>query len=202
MASTNYIYVDLKTNVENCKLQEKILQGSTNRTFAFTLFDRGKQSLLDSTAEISIITLYDPKIVDGKLSTKGSFVLDKNNANYDITIVEEMLGGQKFSIIHSPFHEEFVTFAGNCELIVRIVENGIETYTYSMMYVVDRNDGYFPQSIPDNLPNYKGILKSIEDLKNSKAEKDLSNVSDSDFKAKINKSGVGNIETASQIKTA
>lgn len=50
MASTNYIYVDLKTNVENCKLQEKILQGSTNRTFAFTLFDRGQQSLLGASA--------------------------------------------------------------------------------------------------------------------------------------------------------
>ncbi|MGL5717813.1 MAG: hypothetical protein ACRCX2_32730, partial [Paraclostridium sp.] len=202
MASLNYIYQDLKTNVENCKLQEKILQGSTNRTFAFTLFDRAKQSLLDPTAEVSAIILYDPKIIDGKLFTQGSYVLDKNATGYDITIIEESLGGQKFSIVHVPFHEEFVTFAGNCELVLRILENGIETYTYSMQYVVDRNDGYFAQSLPNNLPTYKNLLKMVEDIKLAKAEKDLSNVSDSDFKAKVNKSGVGNIETASQIKSA
>lgn len=57
MASKNYIYQDLKTNVENCKLQDKLLQGSTNRTFAFTLFDRGVQSLLDSNAEVTVIVL-------------------------------------------------------------------------------------------------------------------------------------------------
>ncbi|MGL5714997.1 MAG: hypothetical protein ACRCX2_18420, partial [Paraclostridium sp.] len=76
MVSLNYIYQDLKTNVENCKLQDKLLQGSTNRTFAFTLFDRGQQSLLGASAEITAIVLYDPRIIDGKLVTQGSFVLD------------------------------------------------------------------------------------------------------------------------------
>lgn len=200
MASKNYIYQDLKTNVENCKLQDKLLQGSTNRTFAFTLFDRGVQSLLDSNAEVTAIVLYEPKFIDGVFSYKGSYVLDKNTQGYDIIIQQETLGGKQFSVVLIPFHEQFVSYAGNCEFILKVSENGIETYTYSMQFVVDRNNAYMPQSLPNNLPMYKDLMLDIENLKSTKANKDLSNISNVDFKNKAKASGSVGFQTGGEIK--
>lgn len=40
MPTQNYIYQDLRTNAPNCELPDSILQGTTERTFAFTLFDK------------------------------------------------------------------------------------------------------------------------------------------------------------------
>ncbi|MGL5191855.1 MAG: hypothetical protein ACRC7S_19610 [Cetobacterium sp.] len=200
MPTQNYIYQDLRTNAPNCELPDSILQGTTKRTFAFTLFDRDKQSLLEQNAEITAVVIYDPKYVNGQLVYKGSFVLDKNNANYNITTVKESIGGNDFTVVLVPFHEEFTTFAGNCEFILKIVESGIVSYSYQMQFTVDRNDGYFPQSIPNNLPSFQSLLQEITDLKSNKADKTLKNVSDQDFINKAQGAGIGNAETGKQIK--
>ncbi|MGL5715372.1 MAG: hypothetical protein ACRCX2_20305, partial [Paraclostridium sp.] len=194
----NYIFQDLKTNSSNCRLEEKLLQGTTNRVFAFTLFDRAKQALLSPTAEISVVILYDPRIVNGSLVYAGSYVMDKTNPDYNITTRETQID-DKFTIIYVPFVEEYVTYAGNCELILQIKENGILTYTYGMHYTIDRNDAYFSKSIPNNLPTFTSLSKQVKLLFESKAEKNLSNVSDQDFKNKAVASGASKIYTGDDI---
>ncbi|MGL5716933.1 MAG: hypothetical protein ACRCX2_28210, partial [Paraclostridium sp.] len=195
----NYIFQDLKTSAPNCKLEERLLQGTTNRTFAFTLFDRGKQSLLDPTAKITVIALYNPRVVNGVFMYDGSFALNPSDTGYNVTVRETQID-EKFSIIYVPFRDEYVSYAGKCEFILKIEENGINTYTYSMEYNVDRNDAYFNKSIPNNLPSFSLLQKQIADMQLNKANKTLDNVDNAVFKAKAINSGIGKAETASQIK--
>ncbi|MGL5716979.1 MAG: hypothetical protein ACRCX2_28445, partial [Paraclostridium sp.] len=197
---TNYIFQDLKTNVPNCKLEERVLQGTTNRTFAFTLFDRAKQALLSPTAEISVVVLYDPKVVNGSVTFAGSYVMDKNNPGYNITTRETQID-EKFTIVYVPFVEEYVTYAGNCELILQIKEGDVLTYTYGMYYTVDKNDAYFKTSIPNNLPTFTTLAKKVQLISEEKAEKDLSNISNQDFKNKAVTSGASKIYTGDDIVT-
>ncbi|MGL5713094.1 MAG: hypothetical protein ACRCX2_08750 [Paraclostridium sp.] len=196
---TNYIFQDLKTSAPNCKLEERLLQGTTNRTFAFTLFDRGKQSLLDPTAKITVIALYNPRVVNGVFMYDGSFALNPSDTGYNVTVRETQID-EKFSIIYVPFRDEYVSYAGKCEFILKIEENGINTYTYSMEYNVDRNDAYFNKSIPNNLPSFSLLQKQIADMQLNKANKTLDNVDNAVFKAKAISSGIGKAETAAQIK--
>lgn len=197
----NFIYQDLKTNDKNTELVECILQGNTNRTFIFTLFDRGKQALLTSGAKIDLIVLYNPRMEYGKLTYDGSYVLKNGDTGYDITTIEETVQGGKFSIVKAPFHEGFVAYAGKCELILRIEDSNAVAYTYSMKYTVNQNNAYYGNSLPNNLPNYQALMREIEALKLTKANKNLDNVTVQDFKAKATQAGIGTAETGLQIKT-
>lgn len=189
------IYKDLMTNVQNHTLIKKLLQGSTQHTFNFVPFDQGNRLKLDPAAEVSVIALYDPKLDDyGRLQYAGSYLLEPTDPSYDITISTETADGADYSVVKVPFREQYVTFAGTCELILKITgPNAKDTYTYGMYYTVDRNDAYFKQSIPNNLPTYADIRKLLDDVKLQsdtnkanittntqaivdKAQKDLSNV--------------------------
>lgn len=201
MSSKNFIYQDLKTNAPNCRLDDRLLQGSTNRTFAFTLFDRGVQAVLEQTAEVTAIVNYEPQLIDGVPVNKGSFRLDKNTVGYDIVIDKQSINNKEFSIVIVPFHEEFVTYTGNCEFILEIKEGDIETYTYSMSYYVDLNTAHHPQSIPNNLPTFKELMDRIGQVELNKAEKDLSNIDNATFKQKAVDSGAAVFQTGDEIVT-
>lgn len=159
------IHVLLNTTDKNNRLERSLLQGSTNKTFVLSLLDNEKLVKLDSSvAEVSVAVLYNPRMINSKLVYDGSYIETKADTGYDITISDETLNGVDFSMINIPFKEEFVTYAGNCKLIIRVESNGINMYTYSMDYTVDLNEGYFSTSIPNNLPKFEDVKKMVTDV--------------------------------------
>ena len=197
--SDNYIRKNLRTDDENCVLSEKLLQGSTNRIFALTLYNRGKRVLLSPQAKISAIITYDPKIINGVKRFLKQFELKDGDPQYNIT-TEIRNDGADYTEVIVPFVIPFVDFAGNSEFILKIEETNSFIYSYSMMYFVAGNTGYTRQSIIDNLPSFNAISQEITNIKTNKADTTLANVSNEDFKNKVRATGIGTIESGAEIK--
>lgn len=160
----NKINLVLNTDKKNCLLNENILQGSTDRIFRFTFHDRGVPILFPDTVKIEVAVLYEPITVNKALTFKGSDVLKPTDANYDVTVKKITDDGNEYSIVEVPLRESFTTYWGNNAMVLKIQDGNVVTYSYRLDYVTDENIAYNPQSLPNNLPSYQGLMKQIQDL--------------------------------------
>ena len=181
------LYLD-KVNV-NCSYPGKRLQGSADKIFNVTILDDKVEQIVGDTADVEVIVLYNPRLVSNQLVLDGSYVLNKNSDDFDVSI-----SNGKISI---PFHEEMVTYAGKNELILKIID-GFVSYTYKMTFEVERNDGYHSESIPNNLPSYTKLMQQIQQLQTEYAGLEaqvLKNEGDIVSKADSNLSNVGDFSS-------
>lgn len=173
----------------NAPYSESILQGSLDKIFEVTLMDDNVPEEVDSNAKVTVIVLYNPRIEYDKFVKDGSYVLKPDDTGYDVTITTGK--------IQIPLHEGMVTYAGKNQLVL-LVDNGFTSYSYQIDFMVDRNNAYTEQSLPDNLPSYTNLQKQVTDLitKTSNQENQINSLNTSvSSKANDDLSNVGDFST-------
>lgn len=192
------VNIVLNTDLKTCELEKNLLQGATNRAFIATLMNGEKRVLLESSSKVFVTVMYNPRMEYGKLVYDGSYVLNPDETNYDVTNTKETVGGVDFTVLTIPFWEGFVAYAGPCKLIINITDTvgsrEVDLYSYSMKFTVDLNEGYFPKSIPNNLPAYSHLEARIKQLETDTAATDQKATNNADAitrKADNNLANVG-----------
>ena len=150
------INLNLDTNKPNVKIEERFLQGNTDKTLYLKLLKNNE--IVDITDGIkATITLifYNGANVYKKYKISPKNADGSNNANYAIPAITN-------SEIEIPFSSDiaFVDHEGRTDLIIYI-EDGNNYYTYSCTYYVDKNEAYNSAGIIDNLPTIDGIRKDM-----------------------------------------
>lgn len=192
MLDITTIYSVLDTNNPNTQIQERFLQGNTDKIFKFKLLKNNEEVTLSSNVKPSIVLVYytNNKII-AKYKIAAVNADGTNNANYNITIDN--------NCVLIPFRNNFqlVDHEGRTDLILDIDDNG-KFYSYSCTYVVDPNEAYNPVGIIDNLPNLNAITQNInnmqKDISVNKDEIDKTNKS-LNTKANLNLDNVGDFRS-------
>jgi hypothetical protein len=171
--------ISLDTNNPNHELEQHIMQGSTDTSLVVSLSKDGRAQVPDAAAVVTAYVLY----YNDKGEIIGSHVIDKADTDYAITV--DALSGA----VTVPFTEKMSMSAGACTLHLK-VEDGVISFTYTLHFTVDANPVYNAGVLPSDLPTIKDILSEIADLKENKANKDLSNVLNSILLAKARAAGL------------
>lgn len=186
--NTSQIYLNLDTNKPNVKIDERFLQGNTDKTLNIKFLKNNEPiTITDGVKATLTLVFYNGSSVYKKYVIKPTLDGGGNNTNYKIPAITN-------NMLTIPFTGDvaFVDHAGRTDLIIKIDDSGAY-YTYSCTYNVDANEAYNPVGIIDNLPSIDGIKADVANLKTevnqaktditantqaltTKASKDLSNV--------------------------
>lgn len=186
--NTSQIYLNLDTNKPNVKIDERFLQGNTDKTLNIKFLKNGDVVNVTDGVKASItLVFYNGSNVYKKYLINPNLDGGGSNPNYKIPPISN-------NSLVIPFTSDiaFVDHSGRTDLIIKIDDSGTY-YTYSLTYNVDLNEAYNPIGIIDNLPSIDTIKTDVATLKNdmtqvktdvntntqaltTKASKDLSNV--------------------------
>lgn len=186
--NTSQIYLNLDTNKPNVKIDERFLQGNTDKTLNIKFLKNNEAvTITDGVKATITLVFYNGSTVYKKYVIKPTLDSGGNNTNYTIPPIAN-------NMLTIPFTSDiaFVDHAGRTDLIIKIDDSG-SYYTYSCTYNVDANEAYNPVGIIDNLPSIDGIKADVTRLNSdmttakadiatntqsitTKANKDLSNV--------------------------
>lgn len=186
--NTSQIYLNLDTNKPNVKIDERFLQGNTDKTLNIKFLKNNEPiTITDGVKATLTLVFYNGSSVYKKYIISPTLDAGGNNPNYQIPAITN-------NILTIPFTGDiaFVDHAGRTDLIIKIDDSGAY-YTYSCTYNVDKNEAYSDAGIMDNLPKIDNIISDVSTLKNNvstntadiitaksdiltKANKDLSNV--------------------------
>lgn len=141
------VVVKADSNIPILGINEVLIQGGTNRVFAFSIQDRGRFITISQSAKIKVYIIWNPKRdINGKLINPKGYELNDAVNGYDITTEDiTTKSGATYSIIYVPFKPEFVHSAGENLLILSIEDindGGTMTYTTKLSYQVQLNDAY------------------------------------------------------------
>lgn len=147
--------VILDTSVNNCEFNKHLMQGSTDGKFIVTLLKDGVEQTIDPGAKVTMVLNYGVQSTCSGTTSTSNFVLAPTDQGYNITISSGK--------VEIPLSERITDASGINQMVLKI-EDGTIAYTYSMLYTVDKNPAYSPQSTPDNLPTYNQVKAQITQL--------------------------------------
>lgn len=158
------INLNLDTNKPNVKIDEKFLQGNTDKTLYLKLLKNNEPvGITDGIKATIVLIFYNGSNVFKKYKISPKKDDGSDNANYTIPAVTN-------NEIVIPFTSDiaFVDHSGRTDLILYI-EDGNNYYTYSCTYYVDPNEAYNSMGLIDNLPSIDNIKTDINNVKSKVA---------------------------------
>lgn len=171
----------LQTQSLNNKLFQTLVQGSEDTAIKATIQQDGKNIQIDTGAEIELSVLYNG-------GTTQTYHTDKTKSDFPATIESD-------GTLIIKFNEMMTTVFGTHKLFLKIVDTNT-SYALAMDYTVIKNEAYNPQSTPNNLPAYNTLVAELP----KKLNRDMSNVDDVAFKAKLSAMGVSEDDTPEKIR--
>lgn len=171
----------LQTQSLNNKLFQTLVQGSEDTAIKATIQQDGKNIQIDTGAEIELSILYNG-------GTTQTYHTDKAKSDFPATIESD-------GTLIIKFNEMMTTVFGTHKLFLKIVDTNT-SYALAMDYTVIKNEAYNPQSTPNNLPAYNTLVAELP----KKLNRDMSNVDDVAFKAKLSAMGVSEDDTPEKIR--
>ena len=154
------ININLDTNKPNLKIEERFLQGNTDKILKFKLLKNGEQvTITDGIKPTVVLVFYNGSTVFKKYKISPTLDGGGTNTNYKLPVTSN-------SEVTIPFTADlaFADHAGRTDLILYL-EDGNNFYTYSCTYNVDLNEAYKSAGIIDNLPSIDNIQSDINTVK-------------------------------------
>jgi hypothetical protein len=171
----------LQTQSLNNKLFQTLVQGSEDTAIKATIQQDGKNIQIETGADIELSILYNG-------GTTQTYHTDKAKSDFPATIESD-------GTLIIKFNEMMTTVFGTHKLFLKIVDTN-PPYALAMDYEVIKNEAYNPQSTPNNLPAYNSLVAELP----KKLNRDMSNVDDVAFKAKLSAMGVSEDDTPEKIR--
>lgn len=154
------VYLDIEN--KNNQLPIRLLQGNEDVNLLIQLTRCGVLETILDTAKVTLVCIYGlethyDKVLQKEVETnKGNYVLAPTDAGYNITVSN--------NVITIPVTSMITNSEGKNQMILHI-EDGINAFTYNMVYYCDLNYAYQAKSTPDNLPSYEQLKTDIDALK-------------------------------------
>lgn len=188
------IYLNLDTNKPNLKIDERFLQGNSDKTLNIKFLKNNEAvTITDGVKATITLVYYNGSSIYKKYLISPTLEGGGNNTNYKIPPISN-------NMLTVPLDSDiaFIDHAGRVDLIIKIDDSG-SYYTYSCTYNVDTNEAYNPVGIIDNLPSIDNLKADVSTLKTdvSQAKTNIAyNTQALTNKANSNLSNVGNFDSA------
>jgi len=196
------IPVNLDLDSKNIVLTRNLLQGNEDINFKISLTRGNVLESISPSAKITVVciygleTHYDKNLQKEVETNKGNYVLAPGDTNYNVTVASD--------IITVPVTEMITNVHGKNQFILH-VEDGINAFTYNMIYYVDENLAYTAKATPNNLPTYESLKKTVDAIKaaNDQNTQDITQIKSdvNDLDNEVTKKANNDLSNVQSIQT-